>query len=311
MSPAVVAAGVLSHKKYGENYHALTLVAPGIGAGVEPGQFINVSCGANRDFILRRPFSVFRVHERGGAPSTIEIVFDIRGPGSRQLAAMHIHDKVDIMGPLGIGFSIPQRKAKCMLVGGGVGAAPLFFLADRLRGDGHRIDVILGARTEDLLLNPIDLRRMASVCNLTTEDGSTGLKGRVTDVLADTMDHCGTEVVYACGPDPMLAAVAQICVRKKVFVEVAVEELMACGYGVCMTCVMPLRERRSKEANAGRSVVYARTCTEGPVFNGAQIIWSSGHEHVARDQSELSLGGGAVRAGLQPEPGGGQGPPGN
>ena len=311
MSPSLAAAGVFSHKKYGDNYHALNLVAPGIGAQVEPGQFINVSCGPNRDFILRRPFSIFRVHEQGGAPSTIEIVFDLRGPGTRQLASLHIHDKVDIMGPLGVGFSLPRRKANCLLVGGGVGAAPLFFLADRLRRDGHRIDVVLGARNAELLLNPMDLRRMASVCNLTTEDGSAGASGRVTDVLAATMDQCGTEVVYACGPHPMLAAVAQICVEKKVFVQVAVEELMACGYGVCMTCVMPLRERRSKEANAGRSIVYARTCTEGPVFNGAQVIWSSGHEHVARDQSELSLGGGVVRTELQPDAGAGHGPPGN
>lgn len=307
----MAAARVFAHRKYGEHYHSLTLVAPGINAEVEPGQFINISCGPNRDFILRRPFSIFRVHERGGAPSTIEIVFDLRGPGTRELAEMHMDDKIDIMGPLGTGFSIPKRRAKCLLVGGGVGAAPLFFLADRLRKNGHRIDVVLGARRADLLLNEMDLRRVASVCNLTTEDGSAGTCGRVTDVLADTMDHCGTEVVYACGPDPMLAAVAQICVAKKVFLQVAVEELMACGYGVCMTCVMPLRERRSKGAKRTRSVVYARTCTEGPVFNGAQVIWSSGHELVTQDQSEWSLGGSSMRTGLLPTDGTGHAPPGN
>lgn len=307
----MVAARVFSHRKYGNHYHSLTLVAPGISAQVEPGQFINIYCGPNRDFILRRPFSIFRVHERGGAPSTIEIVFDLRGPGTRQLAALHMHDKVDVVGPLGTGFSIPQRRANCLLVGGGVGAAPMFFLADRLRKDGHRIDVVLGARSADLLLNGMDLRRIASVCNLTTEDGSAGTNGRVTDVLADTMDHCGTEVVYACGPDPMLAAVSRICVEKKVFVQVAVEELMACGYGVCMTCVMPLRERRPKGGDMKPRVVYARACTEGPVFNGAQVIWCSGHEHVARDQSELALGGGAVRTGPVADGRAGHAPPGN
>ena len=309
MNHSLVSAAVFSHRKYGEHYHSLTLVAPEIGAEVEPGQFINVSCGPHRDFILRRPFSVFRVHDRSGAPTTVEIVFDLRGPGTRQLAAMHIHDKLGIMGPLGTGFSLPRRRARCLLVGGGVGAAPLFFLADRLRKDGHRIDVVLGARNADLLLNEVELRGVASVCRLTTEDGSAGTRGRVTDVLADTMDHCGTEVVYACGPDRMLAAVARICIQKRVFVQVAVEELMACGYGVCMTCVVPLRERRSKGADVERSVVYARTCTEGPVFNGAQVIWSSGHELVGREESEPALAGRASRG--VPSSEAGHPPPGN
>jgi dihydroorotate dehydrogenase electron transfer subunit len=170
----------------------------------------------------------------------------------------------------------------------------LFFLADELRNEGHRVDVILGARSGALLLNPIDARRLASVCRTTTEDGSVGERGRVTDVLAETMEKCETEVVYTCGPHPMLAAVTRVCIEQNVPVQVAVEELMGCGYGVCMTCVMPLRRppksgpSKNKKEKDDDTIVYARSCTEGPVFNGATVIWNGAADPVSLDQSELS-----------------------
>ena len=186
---------------------------------------------------------------------------------------------------------MPKRRAHCLLVGGGIGAAPLFFLADELRNEGHRVDVILGARSSRYLLNAIEVRRLASVYQITTEDGTMGEEGRVTDVLEETIDRCETEVVYTCGPHPMLAAVSRACVEKKVPVQVAVEELMACGYGVCMTCVMPVRPRRKSKDAADEEFHYARSCVEGPVFNGASVVWDGEVELVAPDQSELSPAG--------------------
>jgi dihydroorotate dehydrogenase electron transfer subunit len=282
---------ILSHKKYGEHYHSLTIVSPDIGEKVRPGQFVNLKCGVNQASILRRPFSVYRVHKRGGWASTIEIVFDIRGPGTEYLSHLRGHATVDLIGPLGRGFVAPKRRAHCLMVGGGIGAAPLFFLADELRNEGHRVDVILGARDSGLLLNAIDARRLASVCITTTEDGSAGTQGRVTDVLDETLTRCETEVVYACGPHPMLAAVSRVCSARKIPVQVAVEELMACGYGVCMTCVMPLQRRRRKEESAEDALVYARSCTEGPVFNGEAVVWNGEADLVAEDQAELSPAG--------------------
>ncbi len=281
---------VLSHKKYGDHYHSLTIVAPDIGEKVRPGQFVNVRCGVDRSFILRRPFSVYRVHKRGGWSSTIEIVFDIRGPGTEYLASLRTHASLDLIGPVGRGFALPKRRAHCLLVGGGIGAAPLFFLADELRNEGHRVDVILGARSSRFLLNAIDVRRLASVYHITTDDGSMGEQGRVTDVLDETIEKCETEVVYTCGPHPMLAAVSRTCVDKKIPVQVAVEELMACGYGVCMTCVMPIRPRK-KSKEMSDDFYYARSCTEGPVFNGASVLWDGEVELVASDQAELSPAG--------------------
>lgn len=307
----ILATGeVLSHKKYGEHFHSLTIVAPEIGAAIKPGQFVNVKCGTNRSNILRRPFSVYRVHKRGGWASTIEIVFDVRGPGSDYLAHLRGHAIVDLLGPLGRGFQLPGRRAHCLLIGGGIGATPLFFLADELRNEGHRVDVILGARSVGMLLNPIEVRRLSSVSVTTTEDGSVGEKGRVTDVLADTIERCGTEVIYTCGPHPMLAAVSRIAAEHKVPVQVAVEELMGCGYGVCMTCVMPLRRKLRKDETAEDAIVYARSCTEGPVFNGAHVIWNGSSEAVAIDQSELAPSGVPARSPL-PEPVDEHAPPGN
>jgi dihydroorotate dehydrogenase electron transfer subunit len=291
----ILASGeILSHKKQGEHYHSLTIVSPEIGEGVRPGQFVNIKCGEDRSFILRRPFSVYRVHKRGGWASTIEILFDIRGPGTEYLSQLRAHQMIDLVGPSGRGFAIPERRAHCLLVGGGIGAAPLFFLADELRNEGHRVDVILGARTSSLLLNQIEARRLASVCRITTEDGTTGDRGRVTDVLEDMLDKCDTEIVYTCGPHAMLAAVSRVCVERGIPVQVAVEELMGCGYGVCMTCVMPLRKQGK---NGDRSddheedLYYARSCVEGPVFNGGSVLWNGHNAPVAGTEVELSPAG--------------------
>lgn len=285
---------VLGHKKYSEHYHSLTIVAPEIGERIAPGQFVNVRCGEGSAHILRRPFSVYRVHKRGGWASTIEIVFDIRGAGTTYMSQLRQHSIVDIVGPLGRGFVLPSRRAHCLLVGGGIGAAPLFFLADELRNDGHRVDVILGARSARLLLNPIEVRRLASVSRITTDDGSSGEEGRVTDVLDDTIKRCESEIIYTCGPHAMLAAVSRAATEHGLPVQVAVEELMACGYGVCMTCVMPVRSKKGRKSGE-EETIYARSCIEGPVFNGAAVVFNGLMDPVATDQSELSPGGEAVR----------------
>jgi dihydroorotate dehydrogenase electron transfer subunit len=300
---------VLTHKKYGEHFHSLTIVVPDIGERVAPGQFVNIRCGTDRSFILRRPFSVYRVHKRGAWAATIEIVFDIRGPGTKYLSELKAHSIVQLIGPCGRGFTLPRERSHCLLVGGGIGAAPLFFLADELRNEGHRVDVILGARSIHHLLNAIDVRRLASVYRITTEDGSVGERGRVTDVLQPMIERCSSDIVYGCGPHPMLAAVARVCADNDVPSQVAVEELMACGYGVCMTCVLPTNAP-PKSARHPDEFVYERACTEGPVFDGASVVWNAAVGGISLDQSEFVPAGSPVRQ--RPQPAGAEhGPPGN
>lgn len=267
------AGEVLNHRKLGEDYHALTIVAPEIAEEARPGQFVNLRPAGDRAFILRRPFSIYRVHRRGAVTATIEVVFDVRGPGTAWLGSLRRHDPIDVVGPVGRGFSIPTRQHSCLLVGGGVGATPLFFLGDELLAAGKRVDILWGASTASRLVNTIEAKRLGATAVFLTEDESEGERGIVTDRLPGVIERCGTEVIYACGPHGMLAAVTRLAVQHQVPVQVAMEELMGCGIGICMTCVTPVYNREGTEVN------HLRTCMEGPVFNGARIAWERYGSH--------------------------------
>jgi dihydroorotate dehydrogenase electron transfer subunit len=257
---------VLSNRRAGA-YYSLTLVAPEIAERAKPGQFVEVGVPQERNFMLRRPFSIHQASRRGGWAGTLEIVFDVLGPGTAWLAEAKPHDVLDVIGPIGRAFTYPRELTNCLLVGGGYGAAPLFFLAEELRARNKVVDMILGARGNDRVFKPIEGKRLANTVVFTTEDGSMGERGRVTDVLAAAIERTGTEVVYACGPNPMLRAVAERCLPEGIPCQVAVEEMMACGLGVCWTCAVPVI------ALDGRGWWNVRACMEGPVFNGARIWW--------------------------------------
>ena len=153
-----------------------------------------------------------------------------------------------------------------MLVGGGYGSAPIFMLAQALRERGCRVDMVIGASTEDRLFGVLELKRLASALTITTDDGSTGVRGKVTDLLDDALQRAGADVVYACGPMPMLSEVARISTKQRVYNECAVEEAMACGIGVCMTCVLPV-------IGTDGATRMVRSCVEGPVFRGDRVRW--------------------------------------
>jgi dihydroorotate dehydrogenase electron transfer subunit len=258
---------VLSHRKLGEEYHSLTIVAPDIAESARPGQFVNLRPPPDRYFILRRPFSICRVNRGSGWAATIEVIFDIRGPGTAALATLRAHDPIDVIGPVGRGFAVPKTRHSCLLVGGGVGATPLFFLAEELRAQGKRVDVLYGASRSSRLVNTLELKRLGAVTEFMTDDGSVGHQGIVTDLLPEMIQRCSSEVIYACGPRAMLAAVTAEAIRHNLPVQVALEEHMACGIGICMSCVAPLYNRE------GTVLMNVRTCLEGPVFNGARVAW--------------------------------------
>lgn len=250
---------VVDHRREGA-YRVLTFSAPQIAERARPGQFVGVLAEAPGT-LLRRPFSIAAT-----GTGTVTIVYDVHGPGTAWLAETPLHRHLDVVGPLGTAFPVPRQQVRCLLVAGGYGAAPLFWLGETLRREGMRVDIVNGAATKHRIHGINESKRVAFTYAFTTDDGSFGTHGRVTDVLEARIEQCGTGVVYAVGPMGMLRAVAEECARLDVACQVSVEELMACGVGVCWTCVVPTVEPDGTSRNR-------RACIDGPVLAGDRVDW--------------------------------------
>ncbi len=261
-SPVQVTGTVLTTRRV-DAYHALTVVAPGIADRFRPGHFVTVAVGGpTASTLTRRAFSIHDVKPDYGG--TVEFVFSVRGTGTSWLADLRARDTLDLVGPLGRPFPLPRDPCTCVLVGAEYGSASLFTLADALQQRGCRIDFVLGASSADRVFGALRARRMGETTTLTTEDGSLGMRGRVTDVLPGVIADARADAVYACGPMTMLRGVTAVSVEFDIPVQVAVEEAMACGIGLCMTCVVPV----IGDDGVTRMV---RACTEGPVFRGERV----------------------------------------
>ena len=265
-APLLQRCQVAGHVRDGV-YHTLTLAAPGIAAAARSGQFLAVLPGGD-GFRLRRPFSVHRVGRGGGRPVTVEFSFAVLGHGTQALGALREGDELDVLGPLGRPFRPPPAAAACLLVGGGYGAAPLFLLSEELRGRGCAVHVLTGAASADRLFKPAESALLGDSLAVTTDDGSAGRRGVVTDAMPAILAGAGIAQVYACGPMAMLAAVARTAAAAGVPCQVAVEEQMACGTGICFSCVVPVFD------GAPGLTRMARSCTEGPVFDGNAVAWA-------------------------------------
>jgi dihydroorotate dehydrogenase electron transfer subunit len=262
--PVQVRGTVLTVRRV-DAYHAMTVVAPGVAARFRPGQFVAVAVGGpDTAMLLRRAFSIHDVRPDHGG--TVEFIFSAHGPGTRWLAERRARDVLDVTGPLGRPFPVPRDPVSCLLVGGGYGSAPLFSLAGRLRERRCSVDFLLGAASGDRVFGALTARRTGRSATITTEDGSLGVRGLVTDMLGQVIHEARTDVIYACGPMPMLRQVTALGGRYDIPVQVAVEEAMACGVGVCMTCVLPV-------VGTDGITRMVRSCVDGPVFLGEQVRW--------------------------------------
>jgi dihydroorotate dehydrogenase electron transfer subunit len=245
-------------------YHRLVLRAEGIAERVLPGHFAALALdGADGSLLLRRPFFI---HRADPAAETIEVVLAEVGPGTRALARMRVGDTLDVVAPLGTSFSIPTGPASALMVAVGYGSAPLFGLADRITEQGGSVGFILGASTGDRLFGIEQAKALTPDVLVTTEDGSYGIRGQVTLPLTEAMRAIEAHVVYASGPVGMLHAVAEVCGREGVRCFTAVEQTMACGVGVCMTCVLPV----VGEDGVSR---FVRSCVDGPCLDGSRVRW--------------------------------------
>jgi dihydroorotate dehydrogenase electron transfer subunit len=249
---------VIQVEHLGADIFRLTLEAPDIAEVVRPAQFVMVSCGTDQDPLLRRPFSVHG-KQAGGC---IQLLFKIVGRGTALLAQTRVGQDLSLVGPLGRAFRPPPPTGEVCLVGGGLGIAPLFFLAQWLLEQGTTPLVLLGAGSAvELSQLRQDFHELGCSVHLSTDDGSLGHHGLVTELLPALSDKVGK--LYACGPVPMMAAVARFC-GDRIACEVSLETHMACGLGACLGCAIPV---------PGRSDAYWHVCKHGPVFDAAEVVW--------------------------------------
>ncbi len=222
-----------------------------------PGQFVNVEIDNSNEIFLRRPFSVFDVNYEN---KTISLLVKILGRGSKKLTEIKIGDSLNVIFPLGKNFTKPDKNDKILLVGGGSGLAPMLFQAKVSGLQKENVDVIIGARSKEDHIKVDSYLEFATI-HFTTEDGSLGETGFVTQHSIFNRDLNTYNKIYACGPDGMMRAVAKEASKSDIFCEVSLENLMACGFGVCLCCIEPTIK--------GNLCV----CTEGPVFNIKDLKW--------------------------------------
>jgi len=243
----------------------LTLSAPEIAAVARPGQFVMVQTTPGMDPLLRRPFSIHQISSDG----RLQILFKVVGKGTQWLARIRAGEHLSVLGPLGNGFAVGAPEMAC-LIGGGMGIAPMLFLAShflhvsRSKKDSLVLPkVILGARNREEL-EPLvrDFQNLGVEVLAATDDGSFGHHGLVTDVL-QKINLSPLFTVYCCGPRPMMAAISHLCRQENRACQVSVETVMACGMGACLGCAVPLKDGG-----------YAHACSDGPVFAAERLLWS-------------------------------------
>jgi len=250
---------IVSNARDSDLYFRLVVLAPQIAPLVQPGQFAHVRILPLRHALLRRPFSIFQI-----SGDTLSILYKTIGQGTEVLSRMQPGEDLNMIGPLGHGFTVPQPGGETpLLVAGGYGMAALYLLAQRSPQKG--VAFVGGRRRVDILCEE-EFRALGWEVRVTTEDGSCGDKGLVTQALmAELQRRAPARKLFACGPTPMLKAVGQLAAEHHLPAELSLDEHMGCGIGVCLTCVIPIKTADGWE--------YQRSCTEGPVFDSRLVAW--------------------------------------
>ncbi|QGT99666.1 Dihydroorotate dehydrogenase (NAD(+)), electron transfer subunit [Candidatus Syntrophocurvum alkaliphilum] len=253
--PSLANGLVVGHRKLSKDMYELEFIAPEIANECKPGQYINLKVGNELDPLLRRPLSLYDVDKRLGS---ITLLYKVVGKGTQILTRTKVKEYVDVMGPLGRGFKILEEKSNALLIGGGVGIAPLVYLARVLKDNNCNVQVLHGTDTKNNLVDFNKLEEIGVEYILATDDGSFGFKGFVTDFLKEKINPKEIDYIYCCGPEPMMAEVAKYALVNNIDGEVSLEEHMACGVGACLGCA---RKLKSKDE------LYVKVCKDGPVFN--------------------------------------------
>ncbi|NLK51704.1 MAG: dihydroorotate dehydrogenase electron transfer subunit [Syntrophomonadaceae bacterium] len=281
---------ILKQEKLTNDHYLLTYLAPEMSQRARPGQFVHVRCGDTWDPLLRRPLSLHGIDPEAG---TLSLLYRVVGRGTERLSRLSEGECLEVMGPLGRGFQLIGREA--IVIGGGIGVAPLLPLVQVLIRQGIQVTVLLGARSQEGLLAQEAFQKTEARVEIATDDGTFGVRGTVVDLLQKRLEsyssvNPGEEAkrdicVYACGPVPMLSAIWQICQSGQIPLQLSLEERMGCGVGACLACVCRVKvvsngENQKKQpaqfgvdaALTSQDWKYARVCVEGPVFWGKEVI---------------------------------------
>ena len=265
-SAAQSTATVISNKRVGA-YHQIILSVGDSAKNCRPGNFIAIQVGGDSSrMVLRRAFAISRTTESSQFGGTVELIVAPHGSGSKWLCAQGEGAEVDVITPLGKSFGVPVDPVNALLIGGGYGSAPLFGLADLLKSRGCKVDMVLGASNGNKIYAPMEGKRSVNSLKIFTEDGSMGVTGRVTSQLAEIVAERNIEIIYSCGPMGMLKAITEIADQLGIMHQASVEEAMACGIGICMTCVLPVK-------NDDGTISMKRSCIDGPVMDGSTVCW--------------------------------------
>jgi len=250
-----IKAKILFNEKIISGHYKMCLHALGIAQEAKPGQFVHIKIKDGYDPLLRRPFSIHRCEGE-----KIEILYKVVGRGTEFLSRKKVGNEIDTLGPLGQGFKISPDLKKIVLVAGGMGIAPLYFLAEKLNREN--ILILLGAESKEKVLYLENLKNLNVKVQIATEDGSQGYKGLLSEFFFHLLkENSQIDLVCACGPIPMLKKIAQLSLKYKIPCQVSLEQRMGCGIGVCLGCTIK-----------GESS-YLRVCSDGPVFQANQILW--------------------------------------
>ena len=245
-----ISAGIYSYE----------ILCPDVAEIAQPGQFVHIKIDG---FTLRRPVSICEIDRKNGS---LRIVFEIRGQGTARLTSYNVGDNIDMIAPLGHGFTLPESiddDKRVVLVGGGIGVPPLFAIAKVMK---ESATAILGFRSYDKIILAGDFKRADAHVITCTDDGSVGFHGAVTTPLREELSKKDVVKVYACGPEAMLKAVISECKESGVPCEVSLEQRMGCGVGACVVC--------SCRAERGGEEKVLRVCKDGPVFDGNEVVFS-------------------------------------
>jgi dihydroorotate dehydrogenase electron transfer subunit len=271
--PVDIDAAVIENRRLSADYNVLSLAAPEIAAGAQPGQFVMLRTSGGNDPLLRRPFSIFEILRDGsGAPIGVSIFNKRVGIGTTLLSRVEAGARLATLGPLGRPFEPVDPPAEGWMIAGGVGLAPFVTLAEALAARGTPTTLFYGARRAEELYCVDLFHALGVTVVLATEDGSAGVKGRVTVPLEATLRErpLGNPVkLYVCGPTPMMRACAQLAATHGRACDVSLEQVMGCGLGGCYSCVVPARGADGGPAH------HTRTCIDGPVFDAQRIVWDA------------------------------------